>query len=76
MHHHQGHASLQAIRVRGERVMWVELSCGHSCWVSWLEAFVGRIVSCPGDGWRSGRCLCIGTAQTITTVYGQLEVVA
>lgn len=57
-------------------VMWVELSCNHACWVSWLSAHVGRKVICPGDGEHGGHSGCIGTAQTITTVYGQLEVVA
>lgn len=57
--------------------MWVELACNHTCWISWLSAHVGHKIICPGDSEPGGgNARCIGTAQTITTVYGQLEVVA
>lgn len=28
----------------------VLLACGHTCWISWLSAFVGRRVECPYVG--------------------------
>lgn len=46
---------------------WVELTCGHRCWVPWLEAFPGREVMCPGPGERntSGNWLCMRTPQQV-----------
>lgn len=58
---------------------WVALSCGHSCWVSWLEAFEGREAMCPGpgiEGLSGGNPRCGRSPQRIVSVFGKLEVVA
>lgn len=57
---------------------WVLLSCGHACWVSWLEAFPGREVMCPEyrseanvNGWK-----CANTPQRVVEVIPHIKQVA
>lgn len=53
---------------------WVLLSCGHGCWVPWLEAHVGRDVMCPGPGTQNeaGNFGCAAVAQQILEVVPRI----